>query len=367
MGILLSIKNIWKFIKEGNLIFLILTISQLIAVIIICFVYGIFTNYQVEKEELNIQAKELNVYFSDSHRGTIVELRECMPKILTQVEERLDYFFIAGRQEGEMVMVHNGYDNGNFFFPESLKDNLSIKEGRMFSEEDIKNGENVIIGLNVGNVGELYKFGNQEYEVIGIPVKPYETDMKEIEISYLACPEQVEIAQIVWNFKELPTQTDYLTIKDAMTEVFGDRVSLDEFEVKDVEAIITINSVMTYSVIVSIVIALDTCLLYGYLLYRRKKQTAVYALAGAKKHTILIMNLFEIMLVSIITLFIGLVVFYSWIESIVLNMFDNEIEIYTPVIYGKLSGIYIGMIFGFTLILTIIFSCQSVVNRLKSR
>lgn len=367
MKLSLSMKNICKLIRDKNYVFGILTVSQILAVIIICFVYGIFTSYQVSKEELNINSYNLNVYFTDEEEETVGDLRESMPRILEQIQDRLAFFFLNAKGDGNFILVHSSYTNRKYGFPEKVKNNISIKDGRFFLEEELEKGAPVIVARNFGTVGEIYTLFGKEFEIIGLGKFPYEEELNEIEIGYLACPNEVELIQMTFQFEELPTQTDYLTIKNTMTEVFGDRVSFDEFEVKDVEAIITINSVMTYSVIVSIAIALDTCLLYGYLLYRRKKQTAVYALAGAKKHTILVMNLFEIMLVSITTLFIGLVVFHSWIESIVLNMFDNEIKIYTPVIYGKLSGIYIGIIFGFTLILTIIFSCQSVVNRLKSR
>jgi hypothetical protein len=77
------------------------------------------------------------------------------------------------------------------------------------------------------------------------------------------------------------------------------------------------------------------------------------------------MNLLEVMMISTITLSIGLVLFKTLLERIVLDMFDKAIDIYTPVIYGKLSGVYIGMIFGFTLILTVLYSRSGVVERLR--
>jgi hypothetical protein len=319
----------------------------------------------VEKEELNIQTYEINVYFKEDDSSTVGELRICMPEILGQIEERLDYFFIAGVGEKTLVPIYNGYAKGKFNFPERVKNNMKIMDGRFFDGEEIENGENVILGENIGTVGMFYTLFDKEFEIIGITEKSFENENKEIIIPYLGCPDEVQILQMIWNFKGLPTQKDYLTIKNAMTEVFGDRISVDEFEVKDVEALITINSVMTYSIIVSIVIALDTCLLYGYLFYKRRKQTAIYALTGAKRHTIVFINLFEIMMISTTTLSIGLVLFKTLLERIVLDMFDKAIDIYTPVIYVQLSGVYIGMIFGFTLILTVLYSRSGVVERLR--
>lgn len=364
MGIYIALKHIWKFVKERNLVFMILVVSQVIAVTLIYFIYGIFTSYQVSKEELDIDSYVINVYFSDTERETVGELREYMPEILEQVQDRLDFFFLNAKGEGKYIGVHSSYLNGKFGFPELVQNNISIVEGRFLSEKELEDGEPVIIG-DFGVVGETYELFGEKFELVGVYVLPFEDESDEIEIGYLACPNETEIIQVTFRFKELPTQTDYLTIKNVMTEVFGDCVSFDEFEVKDVEAMIAINSVMTYSVIVSIAIALDTCMLYGYLLYKRKKQTAVYALTGAKRHTIVFMNLSEIMLVSITTLFIGLVLFKTLVEEIVLRMFGHAIQIYTPATCGKLSGVYIGMIFGFTLILTVLYSRSNVVERLR--
>ena len=102
-------------------------------------------------------------------------------------------------------------------------------------------------------------------------------------MSYLGYPDDAEIDMITIDFRKLPRQTDYLKFKNTLEGTFGDKIHVEEFPLKDAEELMSINSIMLFAVIIGIAMALDTGLLYGYIISRRRKQMAVFGLTGARR------------------------------------------------------------------------------------
>ena len=361
----ISLKNIGKLLKKNRL-FILLICSQLIAVNIIYFVYGIYTSYDASKQELTINTYTLSASFEDGQEPTMNECRECFEEIFGEVQNRMDYFFIFGGYDDEIWQIHNEYKDGKYGFAKSIRENMGIKEGRFFEEEEIRNGSKVIIieGKKVGEVGTEYR----EYNIIGRLSALSDDTRKMIEVSYLGYPDDAEIDMITIGFRKLPRQTDYLKFKNTLEGTFGDKIHVEEFPLKDAEELMSINSIMLFAIIIGIAMALDTGLLYGYIISRRRKQMAVFGLTGARRIQLFIINEAEILIVSVVTLLSGMILFKLAFENIVVKkMYELETKIYTFNTYAKLALIYLVCMLIVTSVITYIYSDSNIMNMLRRR
>lgn len=361
----ISLKNIHHLMK--NRIFIILIISQLMAVMVIYFVYGIFCSYNASKQEMTIDSYTISAYFEENSEPKMLELKKCFDSVLESTQKRLDYFFVYGSYNDSMWSVHNEYYQGTFRHSKIIKDNMYIKQGRFMTDEEINKGEKIIVGENIGNLGSEYLVGNDLYKIVGISKKPYDNVEKTIEVSYLAYPDEAQISGIILNFKELPRQSDYLAFKSTLEGNFGDKVIVDEFAVRDVEQIMSFNSIILFSILIGTVMALDTGLLYGYIINRRRKQMAVFGLTGAKRIQLFVINETEIIIVSFATMLIGFAFFRVVFERMTKRMFEITTQVYKISIYTKLSLAYMICMIVITSLITFIYSDSNIMNMLRRK
>ena len=114
----LIFNNIKTSIKEYKGVYVLLIVSQLLAVIMLFMAYGIFCSYNASKQELDAEYYELSATFHNNI--TIGEFRECSTNILEQTEPRLNYFYIAANSGEYDIYSYNEYHNGSFFNSEKI-------------------------------------------------------------------------------------------------------------------------------------------------------------------------------------------------------------------------------------------------------
>lgn len=362
----ISIKNIKHMFKEYKRTFMLLVISQFTAIIIIYFVYGLYNSYNASLQEMTINSYTIEASFTEDNISEFSELKECFNEVLDTVQDRLDYFFIMLRYEGIMINIHNQYNNNIFSFSDTVEENMVIESGRGFENKEIKDGENVAIATNLGDVGSKCNVGNISYNIIGIEnFGEMNTDTKILEVPYKACIDKAQLATIILNFKELPRQTDYNKFKNILESKFGTNVIVQKFEVKDVEELTSTNSIIIFSLIIGVIAALDTCMLYGYIINKRKKNMAINRLIGAKKRQLFFINEIEIMIISISISLLGLFVYKLIIEKVIMSMYDNDLEIYQIENYIKMSVVYLLSILLLTSIMVFFYTKSNVKEMLR--
>ena len=358
-----SFKNIQKQFKNSMLYIIIF--SQIIAVMMLYFVYGLFSSYRAAKQELTIDSYTIEASFKEETGTEFSELEKCFGEILDTVQKRLDYFYIMGRCDGIMINIHNEYHKGTFGLAGTISKNMEIKDGRFFDEEEITNAQKVVIGNRIGEVGEKVRLGEENYQIIGTQKYSVENETPIAEVSYTVCPAQTELVTVILNFRDLPRQSDYLAFREGLIGVFGDRVIVDEFAVMDEEQLVSFNSIMIFSVAIGIAIALDTSLLYAYIIHKRKKQMAVFALNGATRRQLFLINEMEISLISVLTMAAGFCIFKWLAEKRVKLIFDNVTEVFTGSVYAKLSGIYFGCMLAVTSVAVFWYSDPNIMKMIR--
>ena len=354
-----SIKNSFRNFRK---IYLLLIISQFISVISIFFVYGIYTSYSVKMQEVDIDSYRIGTSFEES--CNIGMVRECLPEILEQIERKLDHMFISATTDEWIISMHAEYHDGKYTLQDVYTDASILLAGRTLMYEDAVNENKVIYSYDKEGhkPGDKIMIAGTEFEVVGLG----ENNRKDIiNMPFNSCPDEVSLWMVNFIFEKLPTQKDYDIIKNTLKGVFGDDVTIDEFQLKDQETIISYRTTMMISIAIGLVSALNTCLLYGYIISQRQKQMAIYGIVGASRRLRLMMNELEIMLVDIVVVLVGFAVFRFGLQDVITTVYESSMELYSTKAYLIMMAMYVACIFVFTTVLLAVMNRNKLTDMLR--
>ena len=338
----LVIKNIKNSILGYRSIYIILIVTQLITAVMLFFVYGVFGSFNAELKEYEVT--EVRIAASFVEDAKMYQLKRCLPGVLEDVQNRIEFVGIIGGDDNTSVSIRDTYKNGNYRFADFILEMEKLLEGRWITEEEATAGDKVAVLPYNGSVGDMVVIAGESFEVIGVTNNKSSAENSEklqVYVSFMSAPDNLNIGSCVIQFKQLPTQEEYDLFKDTLTAEFGDKVYFPEFEIKDEEEIVSIKTIIAMSFLIGIIAALDTALLYGYIMKRRKKQMAVYGIVGIKHFQKVLINELEIMIISVITTTIGFVLFKFVLEDIVNMIYENAYSVYTTKAYVMMMVIYI--------------------------
>lgn len=360
MIINLVIKNIKNSILEFHKVYILMLISQFIAIICIFFSYGIYGNYSAKMQELNIDAYTIGTYYENTK---VVNIKECLPELLNEFESKLDYVFVGGFWNNTPISMYFEYHNGMYDISETIQDNTRLESGRVISTEDVSSGLNVVYTYRgeMDEVGDIICINSVDFEVIGVD----EVTPGQLSIPFTASNNDINVFAVMFNFKELPTQNDYLIIKDAFEGKFGENVLIDEFDIRDEEELISIKSIIIISIAIGIISALNTCFMYGYIISKRRKQMAVYGIIGASERLRLAINELEIIIVSLVIELTGFVLYRCMLQKIITDIYDSNVSLYSFKSYGIMMLIYFICIYSITFVMLKIMNKKKLVEMLR--
>lgn len=335
-----NIKNSFKSFRK---IYILLVASQMISILSLFFVYGVFSSYSLKMQELDSESYTIGTSFEGANVG---ELKNCLPKVLDKIEKKLNFFWVSVATDEFMVSSHTEYHRGEYFISKTVQENIYVEKGRMITDEDEKNHARVLLSarLDVDKVGDVIDVSGTEFEVIGLD----SSGMGHVEIPFSSCPDNADLYLVIFKFKELPTQRDYNVIKDTFESAFGERLIMGDFKLKNEEAIISYRTNIIISVAIVVISALNTCLLFGYIVTQRRKQMAVYGIIGATRGRRLAINEIEIMLISFVTVLLGFVIFRLGLENVITRIYESSAELYSVEVYLIMMTLYIISILIFT-------------------
>ena len=124
MIINLVIKSIKNSILEFRNVYVLMLISQFVAVICIFFSYGIYGNYSAKMQELNIDSYSIGTSFEDTK---VASIKECLPQLLNEFDYKLDYVFVGGFWNDTPVSMHFEYHNGMYDVSKTVQDNTRLE------------------------------------------------------------------------------------------------------------------------------------------------------------------------------------------------------------------------------------------------
>lgn len=352
MGLVL--RNIKNSFRSYRSIYFLLIITQLIAIIILFFVYGIVVSYDLAKKEKQIDQLQIDASFVE--RVPTAELAEILPEILNDVSGRLDFIYLTGwYEETETgISFHEEYHDGKFSLSKTVFYAGKLSDGRYMTEEEMNNGSKVMIGCNVGEIGDTYNIGGEDYKIIGLVKGGPTINSKKVHIPLQSCNDKIKTRNIALMFNQLPTQSDYDVFVSVLEKYYGNNVEFSDFEPLNVDDIIAYNSVIVIALAIGVVAALDTVLVYNYIMKKRKKQIAIYGIEGATRMHQILINEMEVVIITVMTAVIGVIIFRLAIEKTLMQVYEIGISIFSVKVYGIMLLAYLGCILMGTVVLTLI-------------
>ena len=338
----LVLKNIKNSIMAYRNIYILLIVAQMVAVLILFFVYGTIISYDVAREEQKNEKLYFNAFFIE--RVQTQNLAKILPEILDEMEDRLNFVFVGGKHEESELSItfHEEYHDGKFCLSQDVFYEERLEAGRYITESEMNNGSKVMIGYNVGEVGDTYIIAGEEYEIVGL-VGRFPTEI-ELFIPMSSVNEEFTTRTVQFLFKDLPTQSDYDTFVSVLKKYYGNNVEFSEFEPMNVDEIIAYNSIIALALTIGVVATLDTILVYNYIIKKRKKQMAIFWINGANRMHQTFINELEVVLITIFTAVVGVAIFRLFIENILMEVYEIGISIFSAKAYGLMLLAYVGCV-----------------------
>lgn len=356
-----AIQNIRNsFIGYRN-IYVLLIVSQLMGILLLLFIYGVITNYNIKIEEKNVRDKSIYVTFEETVPAS--ELKELLPEMLSKMEERLKYcfFYIRNPEKDLEITCLESFSNGKFHIFQEDFPNERLAEGRYPTSIELNEGDSVafVYGERSGavneedySVGDKYNIHGKDYEIIGAVDGIY--NISRITIPINSCTEDMRVSILSFNYKKFPTVKDHELIVDTMRNNFGGNAVVSELNLVELDGIISYNSIIVLAFMIGGIAAFDTILVYRYILKKRQRQMAIFSIEGATRLQRIMICAIEIILITVITTVIGWLIFEFGCKQLLIKAYKPSMEMYTLKSYLCLILSYSGIIvLGTTILIAI--------------
>ena len=194
-------------------------------------------------------------------------------------------------------------------------------------------------------VGDTITLGSTEYTVSSIKEKPMEPpDISTIlEINVNAVDDAFIVQDVAFTLKKEVDQAGIARVSEAIKTAFGDmNPKIDVPEAPPLMEKQFNNMVYVLALIIILVVLLNVSRLYAYIMSTRRKALAVFSLCGAGKLKLFAVYMAEIVLMLLGSFLLGWAVFHFGLINLIALLYPSFAEFFTPDIYLKIFGIYIG-------------------------
>lgn len=343
------INNIKHLIKENRIMTILLVLVQLFSVIIISFSYGIINHYNFKIDEK--ESTTLIYDFLTEYRGPAdfdfvypEQADDFMKNILPYVEKKLDYFFIMGYTGERGIQCSSGYDRGMFKLSTQLEHRIGVIKGDKFTDVQMNSNEKIMIAKETDVDSDwCMQIGKDKYRAVGLLSEAYMDNY--IYVPYKAMPNNTKIYYISLLFKEPLFESEYNEIVSMFKDAFGDLFNIPEFEgIVNESSNRVYKDIMFVTAFLIIVCAVNYCIMYRYMLDKRRREFAISRICGCSKYKAGIVYMIELIGVSAITLGVGLLMYHHFILPKAVEEFNYIGLFYGRNVYMTIAGVYMGIL-----------------------
>lgn len=340
-------QNLLQMFKKEKLLFFLIIFVQIASVIVILFSYGIFNHYntkvdEVEGVSLHFAMERFENPLQDTDKAKLF-----FKEILPTIEMKLDYFFLMGPCDDILVQSTHYYNNGKYiespFLLKGWSDKAKI-EGRMFNADELNNGSKVYYAAQKGSenddiIPEKLVFGDDTYTMIGKHTG-YAGDF--IFIPLLSLPQEMKLQYISFYLTKPLLESEYEHIKNTAIKYFGDSFTIPEFDgIKNKSDSRVYTSLIYVAVFLIIISIVNYCIVYEYILNKRKKILSVLRICGCKQLQAIFIYMIELLIVSVFMLIIGQVIYTNMLLPKLQYEFEYMKYYYTSDFFIKINVLYI--------------------------
>lgn len=185
------LQNWVSFLKKQKGLFAILMVSQIVSLVCILFVFGVFQNNLYELSA-NVDTKFLNASFRKS-TVTREQLTKVIKTLTDDYDFSIDYIYIDASVKGSDMSYQDRvqYKDGVFSYSDRVLENVKGSlDGEMAQPVHYKKAEKVVvISPNIKkDIGQTIALDGENYQIIGINNVNGDGEM---EMPYLSFPKRL--------------------------------------------------------------------------------------------------------------------------------------------------------------------------------
>lgn len=335
------IKNLKNFISKELGIFVLALTGIIVSTLIIHFSYGIFQHYNILSKEPNMEdCMTLHFYKNDGKYVSKGMLNECIYDVI----DGLDIIEGSGNKimvctafvqmDGDEYQLKFCFDREGFHAPIQFLDNIktygAMGQGSGWTEVEEQSEKKVALCYNylkyTGDTPVLKKImqddgtlliGGKNYTIIGYQSWTNDGAL----IPYSTVDDEVLVKELVFSCSENLTRKTYDYISEVFMQRLGKLVMIEEKPEIDLDTYYTYRSIVLLVSVLALMAVTNYCILYCYILEKRKKKAAIFRCCGLSKRTADLMNLAECYIISMPVYLCSVLVYEYWILPILQKWF----------------------------------------------
>lgn len=361
-----TILNIATFFKTEKLLLVIVFICVTSSAFILNFSYGLFYNYDMQKNEAEIELKDIWPEIAEDTVLTKSELKLYVEALDSSIHNSVQVIYASGDiskygfntdESSHAISMRFRFIDGEYHISEvtrkSWEDHNLMPFGRYISNEEEAHGKQVALVwgtsennwnapcASLRNIDGTITLFDKTYEVVGV----YSAGGGTPIVPFLTVPDELGILEFSIVFERNITRTIYENLKQTAAEVIPNKLIFPELEIPDRDSIAIYNNMLTVAVIISLLSIVNFAMLYRFVLKKRQRSLAVLRICGCSKVKAVIIYLAECLILTLPAYIVGTVLNILCVEHIFGGVFNFITEAYSPEIYGLISATYFTMFF----------------------
>ena len=347
------LNNLKHSITKQRLMMCLLVIVQLFSVIVITFSYGIVNHYNFkidEKESTTLIYNFLGINYEGTTEEEIYRFVDkesvdgFLREVLPYIEKKLDYFYISGPADKYMIECSSGYEKGVLKLSTQLNDRTGVIEGEMLTDEQMNSSEKIMVAQQSAvDSNWCIQIDGETYRAVGLLSKMYAE--RSIFVPYKAIPKNTKFYFVSFILTEPLLESEYNEIVSMVKDAFGDTLNIPEFEgIVNESSNRVYKDIMFVTAFLIIVCAVNYCIMYRYMLDKKRREFAISRICGCSKYKAGIVYMIELIGVSAITLGVGLLMYHHFILPKAVEKFNYIGLFYGKNVYMAIGGVYMGIL-----------------------
>ncbi len=365
--------NFRRLIRGERAMALLFVVVQLVSVIAIYFSYGIINHFNTKADATEgITTKYgFEAYHSEGNEKFIEqkELKAFFNNIVPVLKNKIQAIFSMGITDDNIrVMTSFGYDDDKFTLSPLLDQTIrpTLISGRFFNEDELQTGAHVaVVGSKLFEGQDSLYIGSTEYKIVG--VIEHEAYTESAFVPYQAIPENCnEIFYFSIHLTKPLLETEYDTMVHYIDTYIGDKVPIPAFDgIKNPTFTRVYNDLLIVTAILIVVCAFNYCIIYRFILEKRRKTFAVSRICGCTRLKAVAIYMVELLMISLVTLGIAIFIYIKLLLPVADNYFEYIEYYHTSVDNIKIAITYIISLFAVYLILVTRFVSTTPANLVR--
>ncbi|MBR1764388.1 MAG: hypothetical protein IJ746_03240 [Ruminococcus sp.] len=371
-----------RTVSRFRLISALIFINIVVSCFVICFSYGLYQNYNIMitggESDNN---KPLNIYFDKEalvrqQNGTYScgvtkgDALSFLNSLSPEAAGYIDCFSCMAAYEQDIYLTESG-EAGEYLqiFNFGLKDGRPCTyrtERALFTDEEYSSGADIIAvsGSLFGEGGEDFESATgdmrltarrlrEDEETVTVASQQFRVIISannngELSIPFSSLPEDTELVAMpydniaVLSFSKPLVRSVYDEIRDSMQLHFGQGFVLEEMTFTEVSEFYYYRTVLIISVLISLLAAVNTAILFRYMLQRRSRALAIDRICGCSRLRACAMYLGECMLLVLPLFGLSELAFDLAAKPLLGRIFEHLAGAYSLRIYLAIFGIFTG-------------------------